>query len=194
MTQIVQKTLIVASRNPVKVNAATRALQAAYPDCHWRVQGVSVPSGVDEQPLGETETRVGAINRLNAIKAMAGDLYVSFEGGYDRIHGQGFTFAYVAISDGQHTQIGRTGLLPLPEVISQRLEQGEELGPLMDELFDDHNIRQKGGAMGILTNNLVDRTSVYSDTLCMLLAPFLHPELFQATASAKPDSAATPSG
>ncbi|TKB51627.1 non-canonical purine NTP phosphatase [Ferrimonas sediminicola] len=178
MIKTTEKTLLVASCNPVKINAARRALERAFPHCQWQVKGLSVPSGVDEQPMGDTETRVGTINRMEAILQESADFYVAFEGGYDRIHGQGFTFAYIAASDGNQTQIGRSGLLPLPELVSRRLEQGEELGPLMDELFNDHNIRQKGGAMGILTNNLVDRTSIYSDTLCLLLAPFLHPELY----------------
>lgn len=172
------KTLLVASTNPVKVNAAKQALCSAFPNIEWQVQGVKAPSGVAEQPMTDAETRLGAVNRVEAIRQQSADFYVAFEGGYDRFHGQGFTFAYIAVSDGVRTQVGRSGTLPLPESVCQQLEAGGELGPVMDRVFNDHNIKQKGGAIGIFTNDLVSRTSIYADTLCLLLAPWLHPEIF----------------
>ncbi|WP_051202112.1 inosine/xanthosine triphosphatase [Ferrimonas senticii] len=174
------KLALVASSNPVKIQAAQQALTLAFPNSDWQIEGISVPSGVAEQPLSEAETRLGAANRLQALQQHNpnADFYAAFEGGFARIDGQPYTFAYVAIADQQRQQIGRSGTLPLPETIAQQLETGGELGPLMDQLFNDHNIKQKGGAIGILTNNLLDRSSTYRDTMLLLLAPFLHPELY----------------
>ncbi|GAA5190123.1 inosine/xanthosine triphosphatase [Ferrimonas gelatinilytica] len=175
-----QKQLAIASCNPVKIRAAQQALEAAFGDHQWQLQPHAVPSGVAEQPLSEAETRQGAENRLAALRQAApgADFYVAIEGGYDRIQGQPMTFAYIAISDGQRIQVGRSGTLPLPATIGRALEAGGELGPLIDRLFNDHNIKQKGGAIGVLTDHLVDRTGIYRDTLCLLLAPWLHPELY----------------
>ncbi|WP_298443560.1 inosine/xanthosine triphosphatase [uncultured Ferrimonas sp.] len=172
--------LLVGSSNPVKIRAAHQALQRAFADQPWQVEGVSVPSGVAEQPMDEPQTRLGAINRLAALQQLRpqAQFYAAFEGGYARIDGQPYTFAYVAISDGQRTQVGRSGTLPLPASIAAALEAGGELGPLMDALFNDHNIKHKGGAIGLLTNGIIDRASTYRDTMTLLLAPFLHPELY----------------
>ncbi|QIZ77804.1 inosine/xanthosine triphosphatase [Ferrimonas lipolytica] len=175
-----EKRAVVASKNPVKVQAAQQALSQAFPATTWLVEGFAVPSGVAEQPLTETETRLGAENRLNALRLAQpdADFYAAFEGGYDRFNGSPFTFAYVAISNGERVQFGRSATLPLPEQVAIQLEQGGELGPLMDILFNDHNIKQKGGAIGLFTNGKVDRCSTYRDTMTLLLAPFLHPNLF----------------
>ncbi len=174
------KQLAIASLNPVKIRAAQQALEAAFPDQQWQLRPHAVPSGVAEQPLSEEETRQGAENRLAALQQAAPDVdfYVAIEGGYDRLQGQPMTFAYIAISDGRRVQLGRSGTLPLPESIGAALEAGGELGPLMDQLFNDNNIKQKGGAIGVLTHHLVDRTGIYRDTLCLLLAPWLHPTLY----------------
>ena len=76
--------------------------------------------------------------------------------------------------------IGRSCNLPLPPVIYQALEKGEELGHVMDRLFKTDNIKQKGGAIGLLTNGLATRESVYRQATLLAMAPFIHPDLYNA--------------
>ncbi len=175
-----QRTLVVASTNPVKIQAAQQALQHAFAQIDWQVEGVAVDSGVAEQPLSTQETRQGALHRLQQLQVARpkADFYAAFEGGYDRLEGQPYTFAYLAISDGRRSQVGRTGTLPLPESVALQLEQGGELGPLMDALFNQQNIKQQGGAIGLLTHGLLNRTQLYRDTMILLLAPYLNPALY----------------
>ncbi|HEX4936349.1 MAG TPA: DUF84 family protein, partial [Gemmatimonadaceae bacterium] len=51
--------IAVGSRNPVKVAAVSAVVR------HWhaaaRIDAVAVPSGVRDQPLGDEETRRGAL-------------------------------------------------------------------------------------------------------------------------------------
>ncbi|MBY6187122.1 inosine/xanthosine triphosphatase [Marinobacter hydrocarbonoclasticus] len=172
--------IAVASHNPVKVRAAQEALASSFADRVWLTCPHSVCSGVSEQPMTEAETREGALNRLANLKQHQpdADFFVAFEGGYDRLDGVPCTFAYIAVCNGVRTQVGRSAALPLPPRIAARLEQGEELGPVMDHTFAQHNIKQKGGAIGVLTGGLMDRAGVYRDTLLLLLAPFRYPELY----------------
>jgi non-canonical (house-cleaning) NTP pyrophosphatase len=73
----------------------------------------------------------------------------------------------------------RSAILPLPKSVYRALEQGEELGTVMDQLFNTENIKQKGGAIGLLTNGRATRESNYTHALTLALAPFLHPELYE---------------
>ena len=59
------------------------------------------------------------------------------------------------IASDARTSIGRSCNLPLPAKVYQRLEQGEELGFVMDDLFNTKNIKQQGGAIGLLTITLL---------------------------------------
>ena len=56
-------TIVVASHNPVKIQAAVHGFQRMFPDEEFTVQNVSVPSGVSRQPLSNAETLQGALNR-----------------------------------------------------------------------------------------------------------------------------------
>jgi non-canonical (house-cleaning) NTP pyrophosphatase len=64
------KKIIVASKNPVKIAAALAGFQRMFPDITYTTHGISVPSGVPEQPLSDAETLQGALNRAkNAREA-----------------------------------------------------------------------------------------------------------------------------
>ena len=53
-----------------------------------------------------------------------------------------------------------------------------ELGPAMDDMFNTVNIKQKGGAIGQLTNGLETRKSIYVSATLMTLSAFFYAELF----------------
>ena len=74
---VVHFSVAVGSTNPCKVAAVEAALRSVFPAAKLTVKGYSVPSGVPDQPMGEDQTMVGAVNRANA----AADAYVADCGG-----------------------------------------------------------------------------------------------------------------
>jgi len=50
------KQIVVASTNPVKLLAVLNGFQRMFPGDEFEIQGVSVPSGVSDQPLSDAET------------------------------------------------------------------------------------------------------------------------------------------
>ncbi|WP_438863555.1 inosine/xanthosine triphosphatase [Neptunicella sp.] len=171
--------VIVGSTNPVKVNAVRRALSAVLESSSIECVGISAPSAVADQPMSAAETLLGAKNRVEYCQAQQdADYYVAIEGGVDQFEYGAATFAYVVINDGKRQSIGRSANLPLPHSIYQALLKGEELGPLIDKLFNTHNIKQKGGAIGLFTNGHASRESAYHQALILAMAPFLHGELY----------------
>lgn len=189
MTDVIR--LCVGSANPVKVNAAKQAFLAVFPDHEVYCESMNAPSGVAEQPMTEAETRLGAQNRVRYCAANVNtstntfDYCVAMEGGVDQFAEGAASFSYVAILNlnkdegtekGKDGDLftGRSANLPLPDTIFKRLQQGEELGDVMDEVFNTSNIKQKGGAIGLLTNYAATRESVYTQALILALAPALH--------------------
>ncbi|GEA09776.1 inosine/xanthosine triphosphatase [Alteromonas sp. KUL49] len=174
--------IYVGSQNPVKIDAALNTLNDVL-EADFQAVGLAVPSGVADQPMTEEETRQGAINRVEAcLIAHDGGVnnawYVAIEGGVDVFEDGPATFAYVVIYNNGRWSVGRSANLPLPVSVYQALQQGEELGTVMDALFNTHNIKQQGGAIGLLTHHHVTRQSVYEVALSLAMAKFHFPDLY----------------
>ena len=168
----------VGSRNPAKLQAVRKAILRVWPEA--QVEGVNVPSGVSEMPMSDAECLAGARNRARAAReALAADLGVGLEGG---AHEQDDTllligWAAVYAADGREGVAG-TARLPLPARIAGRVADGEELGPVMDELLDEHKSNHRGGAVGALTAGLVVRAEAFAMAVSYALAPFVAPEFY----------------
>ncbi len=169
------KDIVVASLNPAKLAAVESAFAEAF-DEPVSVRGVSVSSGVSDQPMTDQETLAGARNRVaNAREAEPdADYWVGLEAGIDGSH----TFAWMVINNGSLNGEARSASLPLPPAVMARIREGKELGTVMDEQFNTENIKQKGGAIGLLTGNILTRSSVYHQSLVLALIPFLNPDRF----------------
>lgn len=175
--------VLVGSRNPVKIGAVRNALVPLFPGRLVECEGMQAPSGVPDQPMTAAETREGALNRMNFCRQhREADFHVALEGGVDvTVDGPG-TFGYVAIAHREQVSVGCSAWLPLPPAVYQALLDGEELGHVMDRLFGTVNIKQQGGAIGLVTNGHATRESAYTQALVLAMAPFLHPELYGAEA------------
>ncbi|GAD80746.1 inosine/xanthosine triphosphatase [Vibrio ezurae] len=170
------KKVIVASLNPAKIKAVESAFCEVFPEQSFHFEGVSVASGVRDQPMSNEETKLGAQTRVNNAKQVINDAqyYVGLEAG---IEGNA-TFAWMIIESETVHGESRSSSLMLPNKVLDLVRQGKELGHAMDEMYGTTNIKQKGGAIGILTNNRLSRSSVYHQALILALIPFNNPDAF----------------
>jgi len=90
------------------------------------------------------------------------------------------TCAWAAIVDASGREgVGGSLAMPLPDTVALLIrEDGLELGVAMDRLTGEHNVKQRQGAVGVLTAGLVDRQAAYEVILAYALARFLTPELW----------------
>lgn len=185
MNKVVLK-VVVGSTNPVKVKAVYSGLQAMFPQHEFLVESVSVPSGVADQPLTDTETLTGAFNRMNnAYEAFPeADFWVGIEGGVQSLHVELASFAWIVVRTKNLVGKARSGMFFLPQAVAELVKQGVELGVADDQVFGQTNSKQKGGAIGILTDNVVDRTELYEQATKLALVPFKNEALY-STASEK---------
>jgi inosine/xanthosine triphosphatase len=175
------KKIVVASKNPVKLNATLNGFQKMFPGETFEVHGVSVASGVSEQPLSDTEAFTGAQNRTNtACKEIPdADFWVGLEGGIEEKNSEMEAFAWVVIkSSGESYGKGRTGTFFLPTKIAELIKQGKELEEADDIVFGRSNSKHGNGSVGILTYDVIDRTKYYTEAVVFALIPFKNKELY----------------
>lgn len=174
------KKIIISSKNPVKIKATIDGFRKMFPEQDFEIEGISVSSDVSDQPMSDSETMLGAYNR--ATKASANqsdaDFWVGIEGGIEDKNLEMESFAWVVIKSLNKVGKGRTGTFLLPEKVSELIRKGKELGEANDIVFGMTNSKQKGGAIGILTNNLIDRSQFYTEAVILALISFKNEDLY----------------
>ncbi|AKD05110.1 inosine/xanthosine triphosphatase [Pontibacter korlensis] len=172
--------VVIASKNPVKINAALDGLQRMFPEAEFIPEPANVASGVADQPMSDQETLQGALNRVAKAKAAYpdADYWVGIEGGVEATNGELAAFAWVVVQDREQLGKARSGAFFLPKAVQQLVEQGIELGEADDQVFGHSNSKQKGGAIGILTQNVLDRRELYEQAVVLALVPFRNKELY----------------
>lgn len=170
----------IASQNPVKIACVRKAFEALMPNDSYVFEGVSVASDVSDQPMSDNETLTGAKNRAeNArLKYSDFDFWVGIEGGVDTHLGSMEAFAWIMVLTNDKVGKSKTATFTLPPKIAELVSQGVELGHADDLVFKRENSKQKDGAIGILTNGLIDRANYYYPAVVMALIPFVHKELY----------------
>ena len=88
-------------------------------------------------------------------------------------------FAWIIIkSKGVCVGKGRTGTFFLPPSIAELIRQGKELGEADDMVFGRKNSKQENGTVGILTDNVIDRTKHYTQAAILALIPFKNKKFY----------------
>lgn len=145
----------VGSTNPVKLNAALSGVQKSVgaSDGLEEVESISVfcegynvPSDVPDQPIGDDETKRGAITRAkNAYFAHKQKFEeeptysIGMEGGValvgdSELNNPMECFAWIAVYDGENLGASRTASFNLPSVIRDLImDEGMELGDADDQ-------------------------------------------------------------
>ena len=174
------KTVVVASKNPVKLKAVEQGFAKMFPEEEFSFQGISVSSDVSDQPLSDAETYSGATNRVrNAKKALPNATYhVGIEGGIHKVNDEMMAFAWVVISTETKTGKSKTSTFFLPPKLSELIASGKELGEADDIVFGLENSKQQNGAVGILTGNVLTRMSYYTEAVVLALIPFVNKGLY----------------
>ena len=168
--------IVVASRNPVKIDAVTEAFGNQFPSDTFEFISVDVESGVSDQPGNDQETRRGARNRVMEARRVQpdADYWVGIEGGIESVDDQLMAFAWMVVL-GENDKIGeaRSVTLTLPPAVKELIDDGFELGEANDRVFGTTNSKQQGGAYGLLSDGKYTRQFIYSQTLTIALIPFV---------------------
>ncbi|KAH6975082.1 inosine triphosphate pyrophosphatase-like protein [Ilyonectria sp. MPI-CAGE-AT-0026] len=174
-----QKVIVVSSQNPIKIKAAKEGFMQLIPG-DYDIRGVNVASGVPEQPFSDEETLRGAVNRVQNARHLTpdADYWVGIEGGVEDRDGSIINFAWIVV-EGREGRTGkaRTASYNLPEETAELLRQGMELGHADDKIFGRLDSKRSSGSVGLLTDNVVDRASFYTQAVILALIPFKNTSL-----------------
>ena len=150
--------IIVGSTNQAKVQAVRNFFQ------DQRVQSVAAPSKVSAQPLSDTETRQGAMNRAMYAQQSVGEhgVGIGLEGGIMQLGDDTYLCNWGALVLPTGELFTASGVrIFLPKSVATELRSGAELGDIMARWTKNKNVRQQAGAIGVLTNGAFSRQEMY---------------------------------
>jgi inosine/xanthosine triphosphatase len=165
----------IGTKNPLKVKVVKDVFEKAFGNIE--LYAVDVYSGVSIQPK-EEDILKGALNR--AKKSLRhNDFGVGIEAGTIKFDKRIFVTGYCVIIDknGKFTT-GSQPIFELPKVFKERIEDGEELGVIVDDFFKTKNIKHSIGLVGILSNKLVTREDLIKSAVSTALIPWISKNIY----------------
>ncbi len=182
----------VGSANPVKV-AAVESEIARILGVPVEIRGASVASGVPEQPR-ESETLAGAKARAHAARQAwpECDYAVGVEAGLNQDPDEAAWYdvqACVVVDATGHQTDGWGPAFQYPDWVNQRALKGEMISEILGPVAADPRIGGTTGAIGFLTDGLMDRTELSRIAVLMAFVPRIRRSLYvQAPGSGVPST------
>ncbi|NOZ78254.1 MAG: DUF84 family protein [Acidobacteria bacterium] len=140
---------------------------------------VDVPSGVAAMPMSEEEGIAGARNRARRCwEALDVDVALGLEGGVVVIqHDPAIVILrnWAVAWNGRTEWIGSGPGIQLPARLANAVLDGIELGDAIDVFAGERDIRSGRGTFGVLTVDVLDRSSAFADAVVAALAPWYNP-------------------
>jgi inosine/xanthosine triphosphatase len=190
----------VGTLNEPKLEAVRTALAAYAPEVS--VEGVSVESGVPEQPVGYPEIVAGARNRARAALA-AGDceLAVGVEDGLvelqldDAAERAVLNVGCAVVCTAERESLGFSSAFAYPpDCVAPALDHREPIGEVFDRVFGAYAAQHEGtgpdgpgagipsgrttGNIGKLSLGVLPRSDYARQAVLCALVRFLHPALY----------------
>lgn len=162
--------IAIGSTNRVKIQAVKNALNNES----IQVIPCSALSNVRPQPLSDEETLQGAINRAkDCLEKTDSALAIGLEAGIAFLHDQTYLCHWGAIIDRNlNTYFTNGPLILLPDVYKEPLLDGENLEDIMHRSTGIASLGTKEGAIGVFTQNLLNREQVLTQITKALVGQY----------------------
>lgn len=172
--------VIVATKNPGKIEGARRALAHYFGD--FEIEGFHAESNVPDQPVNQ-DIYLGAKNRIKNVKAYCrenninADLFMSIESGIQNLFGEWQITNVAVIEDTKgFSSCGLSQSFPVPERLVDDIIK-TDLGTVMNNIYSKDDERgKKGGGIQLLTKDKVSRIDITESAFVMALVKYINEE------------------
>ena len=174
--------ILIGTKNPGKIEGAKQAFEKYFDKVE--IEGIAVKSNVGDQPINE-EILQGAKNRVKNLKEYASknnikaDFYISSEAGITDPLGEWIDINAVVVEDSKGFQsIGTSQGFPIPDKYIEEIKENE-LGGVMDRLFEGHNLGKGKGGIGLLTHGELSRIDLTRNAFIMALTKYINGDIWR---------------
>ena len=174
--------VIVASKNPGKIEGAKLAFAEYFKE--FEIEGIKVDSNVPDEPVND-EIYKGASNRVRNVRKIAreqgkeADFYVAVESGITNKLGE-WTIINIAVIEDKSgfKSLGTSAGFPVPQKYVEDIIN-TDLGKVMDKVFNQTELREGKGGIGLLTKDKITRIDLTKQAFIMALTQFINEEIWR---------------
>lgn len=174
--------VLIGTKNPGKIEGARRAFSHYFKDVE--IVGISSPSNVREQPVN-LEIYMGAHNRaVNLMKyakenQIDADFFIAVESGITNQLGSWLITNIAVIQDKYgYESVGTSASFPVPTKYVDKIIN-ETLGTVMDNLFNENDLRSSTGGVGLLTKEVITRIDLNTNAFIMALTQYINKDVWK---------------
>lgn len=169
--------ILIGTKNPGKIQGARMAFENYFNN--FEIEGVSVPSDVGEEPVNH-EIYEGARNRVHHIIQYAKEnninaqYFLGVESGITNLLGKWVIINMAVIKDKNgYESWGASPAYPVPDRYVEKIIS-TDLGKVMDNLFQETDLRSGKGGISILTGEVVSRMDLVREAFVMALTQHIN--------------------
>lgn len=174
--------VIVASKNPGKIEGAKLAFAEYFKE--FEIEGIKADSNVSDEPVND-EIYEGASNRVRNIRKITeeqgkeADFYVAVESGITNKLGE-WTIINIAVIEDKNgfKSWGTSAGFPVPQKYVEDIIN-TDLGKVMDKIFNEKELREGKGGIGLLTKDKITRIDLTKQAFIMALTQFINREIWR---------------
>jgi non-canonical (house-cleaning) NTP pyrophosphatase len=167
--------------------ARVAEIDSAWAEANVLARAVEI--NAPAMPMNDWQLMQGARERALAVRDQLrsqrrdADIYVGLEGGFHSIsiEGEWHTFlrGWAYATDGKSGTFGATPSITVPPSLAKKVIEGRrELGLVIDEVAGTHDVRSRQGAWGILSRDLITRSTSFEFALIAAFAPFYNKAVY----------------
>lgn len=174
--------VIVASKNPGKIEGAKIAFAEYFKE--FEIEGIKADSDVSDEPVND-EIYEGASNRVKNVRRIAkeqgkeADFYIAVESGITNKLGE-WTIINIAVIEDKNgfKSWGTSAGFPVPQKYVEDIIN-TDLGKVMDKIFNEKELREGKGGIGLLTKDKITRIDLTKQAFIMALTQFINREIWR---------------
>ena len=156
--------IILASASRVKLNVVQNVMGALGKSGEFEIIPIALEKE-GREPNGEKELEEQLSAALSECRKQYPDAayYIAMEGGVVERKDGMHELAMVLASEGKSLDIARSDAVsfPIPEKIAQKVREGMPFAQAVESITNVFGIKEGGGFIGMLTNNIVTKEDLY---------------------------------
>lgn len=172
--------IALASKSKTKEAVVIDSISKLFPGTTTIIESFNFEDWGAE-PVGEKALFDQIVNSIDKMKAerVAPDFYVAMEGGVRETVNGMEEISCVTVEDRNSRRSVSWGVtFPIPEIVAIKVREGIPFAVAVDAVYSTNDIKNNGGFVGLLTNNIVDKKDLYFQPTVVAFSKFLKKDWF----------------